>query len=200
MSEKGKSDVTRQKILETGRSLVVKHGFGDVGLARILTDSGVPKGSFYYYFASKEAFGEALLQDYVDDYLMRIDALIAGPGSAGDKLNSFWNAWLTRSGTEGLATQCLVVKLGAEVADLSDGMRRVLNDGVGQFVARLAALMREGAQDGSVRAFDNPEATAQTLYATWLGAAILAKLAQNQTPLLRALAETTDTLAPHTPS
>jgi TetR/AcrR family transcriptional regulator, transcriptional repressor for nem operon len=197
MTEHTKSDQTRHKILETGRRLVVKHGFGGVGLARILTESAVPKGSFYYYFASKEAFGEALLQDYVDGYLTRIDALIDGPGTAGAKLNSFWKAWLAHSGTEGIATQCLVVKLGAEVADLSDAMRQILNDGVGQFVQRLAALLRAGAEDGSVRVFEDPEATAQTLYATWLGAAILAKLAQNQTPLERALTETVRTLAPY---
>ena len=82
MAEQKKSDLTRQKILTSGRALISKHGFGAVGLARILKESGVPKGSFYYYFPSKEAFGHALLTDYVADYLARIDALCATQGSA----------------------------------------------------------------------------------------------------------------------
>ncbi|WP_394155484.1 TetR/AcrR family transcriptional regulator [Loktanella salsilacus] len=85
MTQPSKSDQTRQRILSTGRDLVLQGGFGGIGLSRILSESGVPKGSFYYYFASKEAFGCAMLDDYVADYLTRIDALTAGPGTAGEQ-------------------------------------------------------------------------------------------------------------------
>ena len=195
MTEQKKSDQTRQKILNAGRTLVSHHGFGAVGLARILKESDVPKGSFYYYFPSKEAFGQALLTDYVADYLGRVDALSNGPGTAHDKLTAFWSAWLTHAGTEGIASQCLVVKLGAEVADLSEDMRQVLDDGVAALVNRIAALLIQGAKDGSVVTIDDPQATAQMLYAKWLGAAILAKLARDETPLRRALFETNKTLS-----
>jgi TetR/AcrR family transcriptional regulator, transcriptional repressor for nem operon len=195
MTEQKKSDLTRQKILQAGRSLVSQHGFGAVGLARILKESDVPKGSFYYYFPSKEAFGQALLADYVTDYLGRVDALSNGPGSAHDKLIAFWSAWLTHAEAEGIASQCLVVKLGAEVADLSEDMRQVLDAGVGALVDLIAALLVQGAKDGSVVALDDPQATAQMLYAKWLGAAILSKLARNETPLRQALSETKKTLS-----
>ena len=195
MTEQKKSDQTRQKILTAGRALISKHGFGAVGLARILKESGVPKGSFYYYFPSKEAFGHALLTDYVSDYLARIDALCAGPGSARDKLTAFWNAWLAQAGSEGIASQCLVVKLGAEVADLSEDMRCVLDDGVAMLVDKIAALLVQGAKDGSLIPVDDPQATAQMLYAKWLGAAILSKLSRDETPLRRALSETNSTLS-----
>lgn len=196
MSETKKSDQTRQRILDTGRSLVLRHGFSGVGLSRILSESGVPKGSFYYYFASKEAFGTAMLADYVEGYLTRVDALIAGPGQAGDKLDSFWDAWLSQSSAPGIASACLVVKLGSEVADLSDPMRDTLDQGVDALVNRIAQLLRHGAQDGSVRAVDNPENTARMLYAKWLGAAVLAKLARSDAPLRMARAETSVQLSP----
>ncbi|HDY95803.1 hypothetical protein LCGC14_0229160 [marine sediment metagenome] len=195
MTEQKKSDQTRQKILTAGRSLISKHGFGAVGLARILKESDVPKGSFYYYFPSKDAFGQALLHDYVADYLARIDTLCSGAGSAHDKLTAFWSAWLAHADSEGIANQCLVVKLGAEVADLSDDMRRILNDGVAELVTRIADLLVAGAKDGSVPPISDPRATAQMLYATFLGAAILSKLSQDQIPLQQALSQTTDFLA-----
>ena len=196
MTEAKKSDQTRQRILDTGRSLVLRHGFSGVGLSRILSESGVPKGSFYYYFASKEAFGTAMLADYVEGYLTRVDALIAGPGRAGDKLDSFWDAWLSQSSAPGIASACLVVKLGSEVADLSDPMRDTLDQGVDALVNRIAQLLRHGAQDGSVRAVDDPETTARMLYAKWLGAAVLAKLARSDAPLRMARAETSAQLSP----
>ena len=173
MTEPSKSELTRQRILTTGRALVLRGGFSGVGLSRILTESGVPKGSFYYYFPSKEDFGCAMLRDYVADYLARMDALAAGPGTGGDRLNRFWAAWLadtpdtpdtpdTSGG--GIATRCLVVKLAAEIADLSDAMRQILDDGVTELTARLAGLLREGMADGSVRTLPDPDAAARTLY------------------------------------
>lgn len=194
MTEQRKSDLKRLDILATGRALVVRHGFGAVGIARILSECGIPKGSFYYYFSSKEDFGIALLEHYVEEYLARFDALIDSPGSARDRLDRFWSAWLAQADAEGIASQCLVVKLGAEVADLSEAMRGILNDGVAQLVRRIADLLRAGAEDGSLRPVEDPEATARMLYAKWLGAAILAKLDRSQTPLRQALAETQLTL------
>ena len=51
----------RDNIVAVGQRVMAKKGFSAVGLNEILTTAGVPKGSFYYYFASKDAFGDALL-------------------------------------------------------------------------------------------------------------------------------------------
>lgn len=196
MTEPSKSEATRQKILSTGRELVLRGGFTGVGLSQILKESGVPKGSFYYYFSSKEAFGCALLEDYVAEYLESFDALAETPGSAGDRIAAYWDGWIGEAASEGLASRCLVVKLAAEIADLSDDMRRVLDEGVSDLVSRLAALLTEGAEDGSLRPLPDPEATASGLYAQWLGAAILSKLSQDDAPLRQARADTTRRLFP----
>jgi TetR/AcrR family transcriptional regulator, transcriptional repressor for nem operon len=196
MTQPSKSDQTRKRILSTGRQLVIRGGFGAVGLSALLKESGVPKGSFYYYFASKEAFGQALLQDYVDDYLNRIDALLAQPISGADKLMSFSAAWLDHDRQAGLVSTCLVVKLGAEVADLSEAMRQVLNEGVNALIVRLAEMLRQGGEDGSLLPQTDPEAVAQGLYAQWLGAAILTKLSHDQAPLERVVEDTKTRLIP----
>jgi AcrR family transcriptional regulator len=56
-------DNTRQHILETGHRIIAGKGFASVGLNEILKSAGVPKGSFYHYFESKEQYGQALLED-----------------------------------------------------------------------------------------------------------------------------------------
>ena len=148
----------------------------------------MPKGSFYYYFASKEAFGCALLQDYVDDYLRRVDALAQEPGSAGDKLMRFWSAWLDGDEAGGIAERCLVVKLGAEVSDLSEEMRRILDDGrraTGRPAGAIASwTARRTVRSGRRR---SPRSRPRLLYAQWLGAAILARLSADRTPLADSL-------------
>lgn len=182
-----KSEQTRQRILERGRQLVLAGGYVGVGLQQILQASEVPKGSFYYYFDSKEAFGCAMTQDYVDDYLARLDSILAQPTSAAERLMSYLQPALTAG--ESIADRCLIVKLAAEIADLSEPMRRILDQGVDGIVERLAQLLVAGQRDGSLRS-EAPQQDAANLYSQWLGAAVLTKLARHSRPLELALADT----------
>jgi len=189
MTAPKKSELTRSRILTEGRALVLASGFGGLGLTELLTASGVPKGSFYYYFASKEAFGCAMLSDYVTDYLTALDAIIARTEPAAQRLDSFFSAAL--GGEAGsMADRCLVVKLAAEIADLSEDMRAILDQGVTAVCGRLAALLRAGIEDGSITPQDDPGSAATLLYSQWLGAAIIAKLSRSAVPLEQALADT----------
>ncbi|MCD7098840.1 TetR/AcrR family transcriptional regulator [Stenotrophomonas sp. MMGLT7] len=198
MVRTSKAELTRQYILDSGRELVLHKGFVGVGLKEILDTCKVPKGSFYHYFPSKEAFGCVLLEQYVGDYGQRLDALFApGTGSGRERLMRYWSAWIDDPVLGGWAEHCLVVKLAAEVADLSGDMRRILHDGVAQLVDRIAAMVAEGQRDGSLPPSLAPQATAQTLYQLWLGAALLAKLGQDKAPLQQALAATDLLLAPN---
>ncbi|WP_412049702.1 MULTISPECIES: TetR/AcrR family transcriptional regulator [unclassified Hoeflea] len=189
MTAPTKSEQTRTRILAEGRALVLAHGFGGLGLTELLAASAVPKGSFYYYFASKEAFGCAMLEQYVADYLAALDAIIASPEPAAARMDRFFATALA-SDAGSMADRCLVVKLAAEIADLSEDMRTILNDGVSAVCQRLARLLREGIDDGSIIPRPDPHMAAGLLYSQWLGAAIIAKLSRDPTPLRQALDDT----------
>lgn len=199
MKRSDKSEATRQNILNTSFKLVLHKGFVGVGLQEILTTCGVPKGSFYYYFSSKEAFGCALLQQYLADYKVKIDQLILQEErSAYARLVALWQAWIDDPchNDGGWAENCLIVKLAAEVSDLSEDMRQILNFGVSKLTERIANLLSDGQQDGSIPQHIEPEKMAQTMYQLRLGAALLAKLAQNKQPLYLALETTQQLLKP----
>lgn len=55
---------TRDRLIAEGLKSLVLHGFEGVGLNAILHAAGVPKGSFYYFFKSKEDFARAVLDAY----------------------------------------------------------------------------------------------------------------------------------------
>lgn len=196
MTSMSKTKQTRQQILDTGRLLVLRQGFVGVGLKAILDACQVPKGSFYHYFASKEQFGCALLADYVNEYQQRLNTLFSAEADNGrERLMRYWTAWIDDPLLGGWAEHCLVVKLAAEVADLSEDMRRILCDGVSDLVARIAETIADGQTDGSLRLTLSPAETAQTLYQLWLGAALLSKLGKDNAPLRQALI-TTELLLP----
>ena len=189
-------DNTRQHILDTGNRLIAGKGFSGVGLAEILEAARVPKGSFYHYFKSKEQYGQALLESYFDDYLADLDYLLGNPAiPARERLLRYWQRWLQSQGDDCQEQKCLVVKLSAEVADLSDAMRLTLRDGTDRIVDRLAACIIAGIGDGSIAA-TAPRETAQTLYQLWLGASVLAKLHRPRTPLEGAMPFTHQARAP----
>ncbi|MEN3111125.1 TetR/AcrR family transcriptional regulator [Uliginosibacterium paludis] len=186
---------TRQHILDCGQRLVATKGFVGVGLAELLTTAGVPKGSFYHYFASKEVFGIALLDHYFDDYLNRLDALAQASGLTGaQRLETYCERWTETQRGEDAALYCLIVKLSAEIADLSDAMRERMLAGTGRVLGVLADWVAEGQRDSSIGNRQSATALAETFYELWLGASLLAKLRRDSTAFEGALARTRELL------
>lgn len=141
---------TRSTILATGRRVMGAKGFSAVGLSEILGEAGVPKGSFYHYFGSKDAFGEAMLDAYFEDYLREMDLVVTKPGLTGaERLMLYFANWRETQGAMDCQGRCLTVKLAAEVSDLSETMRRGLKAGTDGVIARLAAMIGAGVDDGS---------------------------------------------------
>lgn len=200
---------TKFHLLDCGERLIASKGFVGVGLAEILAAAEVPKGSFYHYFKSKERFGEDLLVRYLDRYLARLDELFQPDGStARDRLMRYWAYWnLSQCAQDGQAcspsdaasgagAKCLIVKLSAEVSDISETMRLTLRDGTERVVQRIAQCLQAARDDGSVSAELDSEATAITLYELWLGASLLAKLRRDASPFEHALRSTERLLGP----
>ncbi len=183
---------SRQHILDTAAPIIQGKGFAAVGLAEILQAAGVPKGSFYHYFKSKEAFGQALLESYFDSYLSRLQAILTDchGGTAAQRLMRYWQLWVETQSAEGTEHKCMVVKLGAEVSDLSDPMRQALAQGTAQVIRQLRDCVDEGIADGSLPADLDAAQTAQSLYELWLGATMLTKVRRDRSALETALRTT----------
>ncbi len=181
----------RQHILDTAQIIISGKGFSAVGLNEILQEAGVPKGSFYHYFGSKEAFGEALLEAYFSAYLDQLEACLTQPGVSGaELLMGYWIKWRDTQSDCDPKGKCLAVKLAAEVSDLSESMRSVLQCGTDQVIARLARAIEAGMADGSLLHQNSPQDTATTLYQLWLGASLRAKITRDREPLDTALRAT----------
>ena len=176
---------TKEHLLMTGYKLIAQKGFTAVGIKQILDTAGVPKGSFYHYFASKEAFGEAIISHYFIQYKQRLDIIGSQNVSAQQKLYDYFQNWYDTQQNNCDHEKCLVVKLSAEVADMSELMRKVLQAGYLQTITWLATQIKVGWEDKSVPRLDNvaAESIAKRWYFAWLGASLVAKISQTDTPL-----------------
>ena len=185
----------RQHILDTAQNIIAGRGFTAVGLSEILKSANVPKGSFYHYFNSKEAFGEALLESYFSDYMVQLETLLNRPSvSAAQRLLAYWATWIeTQSACYPAEGKCLAVKLAAEVSDLSEPMRMVVQDGMEGVITRLANAVSDAVNDGSLPGGTDTRGLATMLYQPWLGASLRTKVTRDQMPLQAAF-ETTSLL------
>jgi TetR/AcrR family transcriptional regulator, transcriptional repressor for nem operon len=184
------SDV-RDNILAVGQRIMSGKGFSAVGLNEILTEAKVPKGSFYHYFDSKDAFGEALLSSYFEDYLADLDNVMSQPGlTMAQRLLNYFDMWRANQSFLDCQGKCLAVKLAAEVADLSEAMRAVLNQGTSGIIARLTDALERGVDEGSLSIDDTPRQVAESLYQLWLGASVMVKIVRGTGPFDSAMAVT----------
>ena len=185
----------RSEILSAGQALIGQKGFSAVGLAEILKSAGVPKGSFYHFFVSKDAYGVAMLDRYFERYHAEMDQVFAKPGlTAAERIMLYFANWRESQTLDQCAGRCLAVKLGAEVSDFSKPMRAALNTGTDETVTRLAAAIDAGQADGSLTVEGDSRALALNLYSLWVGASVMVKISRTEDPFAFAFAQTRTTL------
>jgi len=69
-------EVRRREILMVARELFVKNGYDQTSVNDILKIVDIAKGTFYYYFASKEEVLEAIILDIVEEGARRAEKII----------------------------------------------------------------------------------------------------------------------------
>ncbi|MBT0771549.1 TetR/AcrR family transcriptional regulator [Kineosporia sp. J2-2] len=182
---------TRVNLLDAAEKIFATKGYAAVGINEVLSSVGVPKGSFYHYFASKDAFGEAVIGHYFEHYLLEIDQIMGRPDASwAQRLMAYWENWRSTQSLDECQGRCLAVKLGAEVADMSEPMRLALKTGTTGVVDRLEKAVAGGAADGSLTLRGEARAMAGSLYELWLGASVMAKVHRSITPMDHATATT----------
>lgn len=136
---------TREHLLATGEQLCLQRGFTGMGLSELLKTAEVPKGSFYHYFRSKEAFGVAMLERHYAAYHQRLTELLqSGEGNYRDRILAYYQQTLNQFCQHGTISGCLTVKLSAEVCDLSEDMRSAMDKGARGVIVLLSQALENG--------------------------------------------------------
>lgn len=177
---------TRRKLIRAGLVHLTEKGYSSVGVDEILHAAGVPKGSFYHYFANKADFGLQLVDAYNRFFLAKLDkAFEQRDLSPLDRLRAF-----TRDAEAGMAHYdfrrgCLVGNLGQEMGALPEGFRARLIEVLEEWQARTADCLSEAQADGALGPDRNVEELALFFWTGWEGAVLRAKLEKGPEPLRR---------------
>ncbi|HDR8908515.1 TPA: TetR/AcrR family transcriptional regulator [Burkholderia multivorans] len=176
---------TRDMLLRTGLEILTEKGFSSTGLDEILGRAGVPKGSFYHYFDSKEAFGLALIDRYAEFFARKLDRHFGdAERSPLQRVRAFVDDARDGMARYDYRRGCLIGNLGQEMGALPETFRARLQATFEDWQRRLADCLRAAQQAGELSHAAAPAELAAFFWIGWEGAVLRAKLERRDAPLV----------------
>ena len=172
----------RKDLLSAGLATLHSKGFNAASVQDITEAAGVPKGSFYNHFASKDDLGAAVVQEYVaqgEAFRRVLQDMTLAPLV---RLRRYFEA-LAASGRYPNAPGCLLGNFSAELANQSPVIRARVSAAFVDWTATLAEVLDEARRQGALSPDNDPTALAAFVIDAWEGALLRAKVEQNRGPL-----------------
>jgi TetR/AcrR family transcriptional repressor of nem operon len=178
------SKAIRERLLHEGIRLFREHGYHATGIQQIATAAGIPKGSFNYYFESKEAFALSV----IDRYATKTEAGIQAYFERTDmpplaRLRAYFDDGLASMNIAKGEHGCAVGNLLAELGDTNDVLQTALSTAWERIAAALEALLAEAQHDGALSTEVDCDRVAGLLLSGWEGALIAMRARRSTQPL-----------------
>jgi len=175
----GRTSDARERLLAAATGLFSERAYSSVGVAEIAARAGVQKGSFYYFFPSKEALALAVIDEHWEAQRSQWTQILDGDGTAIEHLRAIFDATSQQQvaalrGT-GTVTGCLFGNLALEVSSVSAAMQERLQEIFEEQVTMISDRLRTAVAAGEVEV-DDVRATAKAIVAQLEGLVLFAKL------------------------
>lgn len=173
------------ELLEKGAQIIHHKGFNNTGINEILKAARVPKGSFYFYFKSKEDFGLQVIDFLMAGNFMRVaDIHITAPGIPYlEKLRNFFNGFLRYFEKNEYIGGCPIGNFVLEMADLNENFRLKLKKALADMTKKVALFLEKAKQNGELPTNFNAEANAEFILNSWEGALMRLKVEKGSAPM-----------------
>lgn len=177
----------REKLLDEGVLLLMEQGYHGTGIQELVQKVGVPKGSFYNYFPSKEAFSAEVVRHYIEPFIRQLDAHLARKDiTAAAALRNYFDEMIAETERKDFKGGCLLGNLIGEIGDTSDLCQTSLRDAVKRYREKLREGIARGQSDGSFRKDIDAKDMADFLVNVWQGALLRMKIERSVRPLTQA--------------
>jgi TetR/AcrR family transcriptional repressor of nem operon len=184
LDTKTTSTSTRDHLIEVGLELMRKHGYGATGLQEILHAAGVPKGSFYHHFGSKEKFTVAVIERYFTLAAKHVQTVLGNMREAPLKrLRRYFEELIQIAGQAAPIPGCLLGSLSLEVAEASPLLQSCLSFSFAEWQAAVASVLREATEKGELPKSTKPDSLAGFVLNSWEGALLRSQADKNDAPL-----------------
>lgn len=164
--------------------LIGTHGYNATGIGAVLKQAGVPKGSFYHHFGSKEEFGLAIIEEFSGRFLVRLNAFLSDEtASPLERLRIFLERGVERLEEHECTVGCLIGDLGQELAAQNERLRERLDEILLSWRERFATCLCEAQKADEIPPSLDPHVTAGFILSGWEGAVLRAKVMKSPQPV-----------------
>jgi TetR/AcrR family transcriptional repressor of nem operon len=180
---------TRENVLQHAAALFHERGYQATSIGDLLERAEIQKGSFYYWFPSKEALGHAVLDRWTEE----LRAKLLGPLTASDgppaleRLDKALEGFVSEQEANGFRRGCPFANLALELADVHEGFRARLATAFRELQDGFATLLSRARTEGRLRDDADPVALGHFLVAAVEGGILLAKVQKTCEPLAAAV-------------
>jgi TetR/AcrR family transcriptional regulator, transcriptional repressor for nem operon len=175
---------TRLALIRAGVIALTEKGFPSTALEDILEAVRVPKGSFYHYFESKEAFGMELINSYDQYFARRLNSFLLNGGFRPlDRLRAFTLDAQAAMQRHDYKRGCLVGNLSQEMGALPASFRIRLIEILNDWQRRTGDCLRAAQTAKAIDASHDCDQLSAFFWIGWEGAVLRAKLEQRGEPL-----------------
>jgi len=175
---------TRALLIRRGTEMLTERGVSATSLDEILKSINVPKGSFYHYFASKDAFVAATLDAYAEYFAGKLNRHFLDETLAPlARLSAFVDDACRGVERHGYTRGCLVGNLGQEAVSLDESLRARLEEIFRDWESRLSKCLSAAILAGELPSSTDCPALAHAFWIGWEGAIVRAKLSRSTAPM-----------------
>lgn len=174
----------RAMLIDIGTAIFTQKGFSSTGLDEIVQAAEVPKGSFYYYFASKDEYAIEVIRNYASYFARKLERTLEDSSLTPlERLKAF-----TREASAGVARfefkrGCLIGNLGQEMASIEEEFRVVLLEVISDWRQRFRNCLDEAKASKEIATPIDSAELARFFWSAWEGAVLCAKLERSTAPL-----------------
>ncbi|WP_158817953.1 TetR/AcrR family transcriptional regulator [Methylocapsa sp. S129] len=172
----------REQILSAGLETLHNRGFNATSVQDITEAAGVPKGSFYNHFASKDDLGAAVVEKYAAKGEARRRVFQDQTLAPLARLRRYFET-LIEGGRYPDAPGCLLGNFGAELSNQSPAIRERVSAAFINWTDAIAEVIDEAQRAGALPRDSEPKALAAFVIDAWEGAVLRAKVEKNRAPL-----------------
>lgn len=174
----------RDSLINVGQELFITSSFNNVGLNDILKHAGIPKGSFYHYFESKEDFALQVVEQYHRENHAALEKLLQDDSlSAYQQLKAFFQETVDHFDDVSYCQGCLMANLSQEIADVNENMRKEISKFSTEMIDEVSKCLLRMENNELNLGHLRPCEAAQVLMNSWMGAIMKMKLEKSREPL-----------------
>ncbi len=175
----------KEQLVATSLSLLHSRGFNATSVQDITAAAGVPKGSFYNHFTSKEALGLEVLQRYSERAGELGKALRDTSLTPLQRIQQYFKDFIASNEAMEFDCGCMMGNFSTELSNQVPTIRQQARDSFGQSAGALAAVIAEGQRDGSIGSTYTAAELADFVVDAWQGAVLRSKAERSREPLDR---------------